>query len=178
MSDHAYAFSAAFRSYHVDAHVLPLPDEESISLGREAIGGQECCPCLFLVGDMLRYLKGNNRELNKSAFFMISGDGPCRLGQYPFLQRLILDKNGYEEVSILDASQDQSFYERLGIRSFDFKRLVLNTIKQYCCQWNLNTYYTIFPDYPYKPPLLWNFHINPRVLACKFLNALSINQLI
>jgi len=124
MSDHAYAFSAAFRSYHVDAHVLPLPDEETISLGREATGGQECCPCLFLVGDMLRYLKGNNTELNQLAFFMISGDGPCRLGQYPFLQRLILDKNGYEEVSILDASQDQSFYERLGIRSFDFKRLV------------------------------------------------------
>ena len=124
MSDHAYAFSAAFQAFNVDARVLPLPDEESVSLGRAAVRGQECCPCTFLIGDMLKYMKTNDSKSQQPAFFMISGDGPCRLGQYPFLQRLVLDENGYKDVPILDASQDQSFYERFGIKSMQFKRSV------------------------------------------------------
>jgi len=124
MSDHAFAFAAAFRSAGIDAEVLPLPDGESIDLGREAIAGQECFPCVSVTGDMLRHLRGPGSRSGGSAFFMISGDGPCRLGQYPYLQRLILDGNGFRDVPIFDASQDTEFYSRLEAVSPDFKRKV------------------------------------------------------
>jgi predicted CoA-substrate-specific enzyme activase len=114
MSDHAFPISAAFRSCGINAKVLPLPDEESISWGKQAVTGGECFPCVAIVGDMLRYLHGNSKNADGDAFFMISGDGPCRLGQYPYLQRLILSECGYQDIPIFNASQDPHFYDRMG----------------------------------------------------------------
>lgn len=122
MSDHAFAFQSSFRAFGVEAEVLPLPDEESIACGKEAVAGGECLPCPFVIGDMLKYLKSRRDDERLPAFFMISGDGPCRLGQYPYLQRRILDERGYEDIFVFDASQDQSFYDRFGILPTQFKR--------------------------------------------------------
>lgn len=121
MSVHAFAFRSSFRAFGVDAEVLPLPDKESISYGKCAVSGGECLPCSFVIGDMLKYLK-NHQNIPLPTFFMISGDGPCRLGQYPYLQRQALDENGYVDAFIFDASQDQAFYDRFGILPAAFKR--------------------------------------------------------
>jgi predicted CoA-substrate-specific enzyme activase len=122
MSDHALAFAAAFRSCDVDAEVLPLPDEESVALGRAALDGGECLPCAFVLGDMLRHLKHRRPEDPAPAFFMIAGDGPCRLGQYPWLQRAVLDERGHADVPIFNASQDPEFYEKFGMVPAAFQR--------------------------------------------------------
>lgn len=122
MSDHAFAFAAAFQSCGVKACVLPLPDEQSIFLGRQSMSGQECLPCAFVTGDMLRCLKNCEETNDRPSFFMISGDGPCRLGQYPYLMRQVLDENGYSEVPMFTASQDQTFYDQFGIVPAVFKR--------------------------------------------------------
>ncbi|OGC94783.1 MAG: hypothetical protein A2W25_00805 [candidate division Zixibacteria bacterium RBG_16_53_22] len=121
MSDHAMAFAAALRSCGVDAQVMPLSGSESDSLGGIYVTGQECLPCTMIIGDMLTYLRTNNDGSRPPAFFMISGDGPCRLGQYPYLQRQVLRECGYPDIPIFDASQDQSFYEKLGSLSRRFK---------------------------------------------------------
>jgi predicted nucleotide-binding protein (sugar kinase/HSP70/actin superfamily) len=122
MSEHAFAFSGAFRSFGVDARVLPLPDDNSLALGKAALGGDECLPCAFVLGDMLRRMRDGEKDAPPPAFFMISGDGPCRLGQYPWLQRLILDEKGHRDVPIFNASQDQDFYEYFGAVPAAFKR--------------------------------------------------------
>lgn len=137
MSDHAVAVAAAFRSCGVDASVLPPPDEESIALGRDALDGGECLPCSFILGDMLRCLEngahGSGRESAQgaelesepdpaAAFFMITGDGPCRLGQYPWLHRAVLDARGYADVPIFNASQDPKFYEHFALVPAEFRR--------------------------------------------------------
>jgi predicted CoA-substrate-specific enzyme activase len=122
MSEHAFAFSGAFRSCGVDARVLPLPDDDSLALGKAALGGDECLPCAFVLGDMLRRMRDGEKDGPPPAFFMISGDGPCRLGQYPWLQRVILDEKGYGDVPIFNASQDQDFYEYFGAVPAAFKR--------------------------------------------------------
>ncbi|KPK05344.1 MAG: hypothetical protein AMS20_06780 [Gemmatimonas sp. SG8_28] len=122
MSDHAEVFAAAFRSCGVDAAVLPPPDEESIALGRAAVDGTECLPCAFVLGDMLRQLERQRPEDPAPAFFMIAGDGPCRLGQYPWLQRVVLDDRGHADVPIFNASQDPEFYEKFGMVPAGFQR--------------------------------------------------------
>lgn len=121
MSVHAFAFQASFQACGVDAEVMPLPDEESINYGKKAIGDGECLPCPLVIGDMLKHLNHKKGKV-PSAFFMISGDGPCRLGQYPYLQRLVLDERGFRDIPIFDASQDQEFYDRFGILPASFKR--------------------------------------------------------
>jgi predicted nucleotide-binding protein (sugar kinase/HSP70/actin superfamily) len=122
MSDHAHAVCAAFRSCDIKAGVLPLPDAESMALGKMALGGNECLPCSFVLGDMLRHLKDRDGKQPPPAFFMISGDGPCRLGQYPWLHRVVLDEKGHRDVPIFNASQDQTFYEQFGVVPSSFKR--------------------------------------------------------
>lgn len=122
MSDHAAAFAGAFRSCGVDAEVLPLPDEESIGLGRRTLNGGECLPCACVLGDMLRCVEGRNPAGPAPAFFMISGDGPCRLGQYPWVQRAILDQRGHADVPIFNASQDPEFYQHFGALPAVFQR--------------------------------------------------------
>ncbi len=121
MSDHAVAIAAAFRSCGVDARPMPLPDRTSIALGRDALDGGECLPCSFILGDMLRCLENGGAE-PPPAFFMISGDGPCRLGQYPWLFRAVLDGRGHSEVPIFNASQDPRFYEHFGLMPAEFQR--------------------------------------------------------
>ena len=128
MSDHAIAFAAAFRSCGVDAEVLPLPDEESVALGRAALDGGECLPCSFVLGDMLRRLDHQRPGDPRPAFFMIAGDGPCRLGQYPWLQRVALDERGHSDVPIFNASQDPQFYEKFGMVPRAFQRRVWSGI--------------------------------------------------
>ncbi len=122
MSDHAFACAAALKSFGHNAEVMPLTTEKSISEGKKLVTGGECLPCSMLVGDMMNILENSN-AVNSPAFFLISGDGPCRLGQYPYLLRKILDEKGHEDVPIIDMSQDTSFYKRCDIISSKFKKI-------------------------------------------------------
>ncbi len=124
MADHAYALAAAFRACGVNAKVLPESDEESLKLGRRYTSGKECYPAVLTTGDMLKMLKQPDFDPAKAAFFMPSGAGPCRFGQYNRLHRKILDELGYENVPIYSPTQDVKFYQELGlIGGGDFTRL-------------------------------------------------------
>ncbi|NPA48705.1 MAG: CoA activase [Thermodesulfobacteria bacterium] len=124
MADHAYALAAAFRACGVNAVVLPESDEESLKLGRRYTSGKECYPAVLTTGDMLKMLKQPGFDPQKAAFFMPSGAGPCRFGQYNRLHRKILDELGYENVPIYSPTQDVKFYQEIGmIGGSDFVRL-------------------------------------------------------
>ncbi len=56
----------------------------------------------------------------KSAFFMPSGTGPCRFGQYNIFHRSVLDTLGYNDVPIFSPNQDTTFYQDLGIVGKNF----------------------------------------------------------
>ncbi|QWR76675.1 acyl-CoA dehydratase activase [Candidatus Magnetomonas plexicatena] len=120
MSDHAYALAAAFEYSGIASEVLPESDEESIELGRRYVSGKECYPCVVTTGDMLRSVFSEGFDADKSAFFMPSGTGPCRFGQYTVFQRLLLDQVGLKDVQIFSPVQDTSFYSDLGIAGQDF----------------------------------------------------------
>lgn len=120
MSDHAFAIAAAFEYCGVDAHVLPESDKETTDLGRKYISGKECYPCTITTGDMIKKVLQPDFIPEKSAFFMPSGTGPCRFGQYNVFHRLILDELGYEDVPIFSPNQDTTFYSDLGIIGKDF----------------------------------------------------------
>ncbi|UCG61748.1 MAG: hypothetical protein JSV52_00210 [Candidatus Zixiibacteriota bacterium] len=120
MSDHAFVCASALNSFGYNAEVMPLTCSRAMSCGKSVVNEGECLPCSMLAGDMLNHLNNNGNE--PTAFFMISGDGPCRLGQYTYLLRKILDERGHEHIPIVDMSQDVSFYTRLDIVSSEFKK--------------------------------------------------------
>ena len=123
MSEHAHALCSAFKSQGIMAEVMPESDEETIQYGRMYTSGKECFPCLVTTGDMIKITRSGQFDPEKSAFFMPSGDGPCRFGQYHQLHRLVLDQVGFPEVPIYSPNQGETFYTELGIMGNEFIRL-------------------------------------------------------
>ncbi len=120
MSDHAFALAAAFEYCGADAEVLPQSTKEAVDLGKKFVSGKECYPCAVTTGDMVRKIQERGFVPSKSAFFMPSGSGPCRFGQYNVFHRLVIRELGYEDIPVLSPNQDENFYEHLGVIGGDF----------------------------------------------------------
>jgi len=123
MADHAYALAAAFQACGVDSEVLPDSDTETINLGRQYTSGKECYPCTITTGDMVKMIRSPDFRPERAAFFMPSGTGPCRFGQYNVFHRIVLDELGYGDVPVYAPNQDSKFYKELGMVGDDFIRL-------------------------------------------------------
>jgi predicted nucleotide-binding protein (sugar kinase/HSP70/actin superfamily) len=72
---------------------------------------------------MVKLLKDPNFDHQRAAFFMPSGNGPCRFGQYHRFHRLVLDDLGFQHVPIYSPNQDETLYSDLGIMGSQFARL-------------------------------------------------------
>jgi len=123
MCDHSFAVAAAFQACGVDADVFPESDEETLYWGRKLTSGKECYPCILTTGDMVKLVKDPNFDHARAAFFMPSGNGPCRFGQYHRFHRLVLDDLGFHHVPIYSPNQDETLYNDLGIMGSQFTRL-------------------------------------------------------
>ncbi len=123
MSDHSIPFVGAFKACGVDAEVMEESDEETVRLGRKFTLGKECYPCILTTGDMLRTSKKPDFDPDRSAFFMPSGSGPCRFGQYHRFHRMVLSEHGFDNVPIYAPNQDDKLYDELHILGGKFMRL-------------------------------------------------------
>lgn len=120
MADHAFALKAAFHYCGIEAEVMPPSDKESVELGKKYISGGECFPYLVTLGDMLKIIFSKDFNPDKTAFFMPSGAGPCRFGQYNISHRMVLKKIGFENIPVYSPQQDAQFYRDLNIAGGKF----------------------------------------------------------
>ncbi len=120
MGDPAYGVAAAFRAYGIDARVFPPSDIETLELGRKYSTGKECYPYLVTLGDIIKIIKKHDGKHEKLAFFLPSATGPCRYGQYHFMQNLILTELGYKNVYFINPNQGYNFWEELQITDKTF----------------------------------------------------------
>ena len=120
MTDHAHALAAAFRACGVEAEVLPESDDETVRIGREHSSGRECYPLALTTGDMIKAVRRPGFDPGKSAFFMPSGKGPCRFGQYHRYHRQVLDGLGLDRVEIVSPMQDESAHNDLQMLDRNF----------------------------------------------------------
>lgn len=123
MGDQAFGLAAAFTASGLDAEVMRPTDNQAMDLARRYISGKECYPFAVTTADMLRTAMSADFAPETSAFFMPSGSGPCRFGQYNLLQRMILERAGFPETPILSPMQDSSFYEEVGEIGNSFARI-------------------------------------------------------
>ena len=96
MGDNAEIISAGFRSVGLNCVTLPVPTRQTLLLGRRYTTGKECLPMLITVGSLLEYLQNAPKD-EQIVFFMPRSNGPCRLGCYNLLDKLILKRLGYEK---------------------------------------------------------------------------------
>ncbi|TAN37850.1 MAG: CoA protein activase, partial [Nitrospirae bacterium] len=114
MSDHVFAVAAAFEHCGISAEVLPESTGESTDLGRKHVSGKECYPCAVTTGDMVMKIAEPGFDPDRSAFFMPSGSGPCRFGQYNIFHRMVLRDLGLDNTPVLSPVQNEDFYKHLG----------------------------------------------------------------
>jgi predicted nucleotide-binding protein (sugar kinase/HSP70/actin superfamily) len=87
--------AAAFRGFGIQARVLETC--KGLDLGMEYTSGKECYPCQITMGDILYFLKQEQKEKaqrfnpDQYIYFMPEAEGPCRFGMYNKYQRIILD---------------------------------------------------------------------------------------
>ncbi|OGP69948.1 MAG: CoA activase, partial [Deltaproteobacteria bacterium RBG_13_60_28] len=123
MTDHALALVAAFEACGGEAEMLPESDEETLELGRRLTSGKECYPLILTTGDLAKLVQRPDFHPEKSAFFMPSGDGPCRFGQYHRYHRLVLDDLGYPQMPVYSPDQSENMYQELGMVGGDYTRI-------------------------------------------------------
>jgi len=123
MTDHALALVAAFEACGGEAEMLPESDEETLELGRRLTSGKECYPLILTTGDLAKLVQRPDFDPEKSAFFMPSGDGPCRFGQYHRFHRLVLDELGYPQMPVYSPDQSETMYQELGMVGDDYTRI-------------------------------------------------------
>ncbi|RJR45978.1 MAG: CoA activase [Deltaproteobacteria bacterium] len=123
MTDQALALVAAFEACGGEAEMLPESDEETLELGRRLSSGKECYPLILTTGDLAKLVQRPDFDPERSAFFMPSGDGPCRFGQYHRYHRLVLDELGYPQVPVYSPDQSETMYQELGMVGGDYTRI-------------------------------------------------------
>jgi predicted CoA-substrate-specific enzyme activase len=123
MADHAHVFTSVFKACGQEAIVMDQSDDVSVYWGRKFTTGKECYPCILTTGDMVKVVKRSDFDPVNSAFFMPSGNGPCRFGQYNRFHRMVLDELGFENVPIYAPNQDHRLYKDCNILGGRFSRL-------------------------------------------------------
>jgi predicted nucleotide-binding protein (sugar kinase/HSP70/actin superfamily) len=123
----AQAVAAIFRSIGIDAESTPPSDERTRELGARYTSGDECYPAKVTLGDFLKILETPGTDQNRQAFFMVTGQGPCRFGQYAPHLRSVLDSLGYTGVTLLSPSFETG-YSDFGEASSYFVRSVWRAI--------------------------------------------------
>ena len=78
---------------------------------------------------MLRKILDPATDRENTAFFMPSGLGPCRFGQYHRFHRMVLDEAGFSDVPIFAPDQSEKMYHELNVQGGNgFTRLGWNAI--------------------------------------------------
>lgn len=121
-NDIVHALAAAARSCNIDSEVLPLQSSEDVELGRKFTTGHECFPMICTTGSFLKKLLEPGTDPSKSAFFMPDHNGPCRFGHYNKLQRIIFDKMGFHEASLVTPSNDNAYSELTAEHAVKFRK--------------------------------------------------------
>ena len=141
MDDYNHPVAAAMQYYGVRGEALPPPDAQSLELGQRFTSGKECYPCILTTGDIVKKTQAADFDPCRSCFFMPTGCGPCRFGQYNRHHRMVLDELGLTDVPMLLIDQTSEFnkdtqnlgsgFSRLcwqGIITMDYmKKLLLRT---------------------------------------------------
>lgn len=102
-------FATAMRFGGVNVKVLPHPDNEALSTGKEFGNRGQCNPTYFTVGNLVKYLiylrdveKIPTKEIiEQFAFVTAGGCGPCRMGMYATEYRKSLRDSGFKGFRVL-----------------------------------------------------------------------------
>ncbi len=112
MGVNAPALAAVLRGGGYRAEALPLPDKQTLSLGRKYTSGKECLPTAVTIGSLLRRLEQSGAG-EQFAFLMPASSGPCRFGVYHLFFKAILRRLGLTGKAAVFSPHDSDYFNGL-----------------------------------------------------------------
>jgi len=103
------AFAATLRGCGFNARALRENDEAILKLGRANTSCKECLPLILTTGTLLSYVNNGRRSGEILVYFMPTGAGPCRFGQYAVYMEDLIRRLGIHDVALLSLSSDNSY---------------------------------------------------------------------
>ena len=117
MGDNARVIAAGFRGVGVKCICLPKPTRRALHLGRKHTSGKECFPALVTLGNLLEYIE-KAPENENYVFFMPRSNGPCRLGCYNLLDKMVLRRLGLDKRITTWSLSDTDYSEGVPMANF------------------------------------------------------------
>jgi predicted nucleotide-binding protein (sugar kinase/HSP70/actin superfamily) len=124
---HEWLIRSAFESVGYKVELLPTPDVAGFQLGKEYGNNGQCNPTYFMVGHLIKYLKGlearglsRQEIIDNYVFFTAGSCGPCRFGMYEAEYRLGVQNAGFDGFRILLFQQDDGINAASGEAGLKF----------------------------------------------------------
>ena len=183
LGDNSQILAAGFASIGINCVALPIATRRTLLLGRRHTSGKECLPALITLGALLEYVEDHPNE--KIVFFMPRSNGPCRLGCYNLLDKMVLQRLGLSDRVSVWSMTDTDYSEGVPIDLFVaiyMSFIACDTLmaglyhvrpvesepgaanKIY--QKHLNRILNILKNYQYKP--LWQLAVSKEILTKHF----------
>ncbi|XPS82012.1 putative CoA enzyme activase [Desulfosarcina variabilis str. Montpellier] len=103
------ALAAAFAGQGIRSIAARPADEAILKRGRANTACKECLPLILTTGTLLEYLHQHHDNGNVLIYFMATGAGPCRFGQYRiFMEDLIRDRK-IENVALFSLNSEDGY---------------------------------------------------------------------
>jgi predicted CoA-substrate-specific enzyme activase len=103
------AIQAVFIGDGFHARIQPPADEAVLKLGRAHTTCKECLPLQLTTGTLLSYLNNGRSKGEVLVYFMPTGSGPCRFGQYAVYMEELVKKLRIPDVAIFSLSSEDAY---------------------------------------------------------------------
>ncbi len=103
--------TACLRGLGYAAETLPMPDAESLRVGRRYTSGKECVPMCMTLGCLLKRLESEPDKKVRFVFIMPRTRGPCRFGVYNVLNRITLQRLGLSDRVAIWSPRESGYFD-------------------------------------------------------------------
>lgn len=103
------SITAVFRGAGFNAVAHPPADEVVLKLGRANTSCKECLPLILTTGTLLNYLRNGKGNDEVVVYFMPTGSGPCRFGQYYIFMEDLIRRLGISNVALFTLTSENSY---------------------------------------------------------------------
>ncbi len=103
------SLAAVLRGTGFNAVGHPPSDEAVLKLGRANTSCKECLPLLLTTGTLLNFIHNEKKEGDILVYFMPTGSGPCRFGQYQIFMEDLVRRLEIPNVAVLSLTSENSY---------------------------------------------------------------------
>ena len=103
------SLAAIFRSLGFNAIAHPPSDETILKLGRANTSCKECLPLILTTGTLLNFIHNEKKEDEILVYFMLTGSGPCRFGQYRIFMEDLVKRQEIPDVALFSLTSENSY---------------------------------------------------------------------